>query len=133
MSHGPGSYKYEGPNDPPSPEEEPTHDVPTFPEEDTPPGTETAIRIGGDVRRVAGFKFAGHMPAAGPGEHDSPDEGDDDVDEDDLDPQVPHSPPDATHASHGQTREGMPRSVSGRRPRNGKKGRIVFDENYVAG
>lgn len=123
MSHGPGSHNYEGPNNPqPSPEEEPTHDVPTFPEEDTPPGKETAIRIGGDVRRIAGFRFAGPVPAAnraagrvvaagstGPGEHDSPDEGEDDVDEDDLDPQVPHSPPD------------------------GKKGRIVFDENYVAG
>ena len=111
MSHGPGSYKYEDPNNPPpSPEEEPAHDVPAFPEEDTPPGTETAIRIGGDVRRVAGFRFAGTLRAGGPGEqHDSPDEGEDDVDEDDLDPQVPHSPPD------------------------GKKGRIVFDENYVAG
>jgi hypothetical protein len=64
------------------------HDVPTFPEQDPPPGTQTA---------------------AGPGEHELPDEGEDDVDEDDLDPQVPHSPPD------------------------GKKGRIVFDENGVAG
>jgi hypothetical protein len=128
MSYGPGSYNYEGPNNPPpSPEDEPTHDVPDFPEEDTPPGTETAIRIGGDVRRVAGVKFEGPVPAAGlmraawhmhaagamlatgPGEHDSPDEGEDDVDDDDLDPQVPHSPPD------------------------GKKGPIVFDENGVAG
>ena len=106
MSHGPGRYHFESPNNPqPSPEEEPDHDVPTFPEEDTPPGRETAIRIGRDVRRVAGFKFT----SPGPGEHESPSEGDDDVDEDDLDPQVPHSPPD------------------------GKKGRIVFDENYVAG
>ena len=50
----------------------------------------------------------GLFTTRGPGEHDSPDEGDDDVDDDDLDPQVPHSPPD------------------------GKKGRIVFDENEVA-
>jgi hypothetical protein len=99
MSHSPGfpyyeyaGYGYAGPNDPPPPEEEPTHDVPNFPAEDTPPGTESAI-----------------LWFAGPGEHDSPDEGDDDVDDDDLDPQVPHSPPD------------------------GNKGRIVFDENGVAG
>lgn len=95
MRDSPDRYNYqsarnEGPGDPPppEPEEDPTHDVPAFPEQDSPPGTETA---------------------AGPGEHENPDEGDDDVDEDDLDPQVPHSPPD------------------------GKKGRIVFDENGVAG
>jgi hypothetical protein len=34
------------------------------------------------------------VAASGPGEHDLPDEGEDDVDEDDLDPQTPHSPPD---------------------------------------
>ena len=51
----------------------------------------------------------GTETAAGPGEHEMPDEGEDDVDDDDLDPQVPHSPPD------------------------GKKGRIVFDENDVPG
>ena len=64
------------PNDPP-PEQDLTHDVPVYPEGDPPPTPETAIRV-----------------AAGPGEHDLPDEGEDDVDEDDLDPQTPHSPPD---------------------------------------
>jgi hypothetical protein len=90
MRDSPYFYNYQDPGDPPLPEPErdPTHDVPDFPEQDSPPGTETA---------------------AGPGEHEIPDEGEDDVDEDDLDPQVPHSPPD------------------------GKKGRIVFDENGVAG
>lgn len=96
MSRSPGFYNFEypGPNtpSPPQPEQDPTHDVPTYPPTDTPPGTETAI-----------------VWFSGPGEHDSPDEGDDDVDDDDLDPQVPHSPPD------------------------GGKGRIVFDENGVAG
>ena len=48
------------PYDPP-PQEEPTHDVPVFPEEDPPQGTESPIRA-----------------SAGPGEHDVPDEGDDD-------------------------------------------------------
>lgn len=95
MGHNSGLSHYESPTTPP-PEEEPTHDVPTFPEQDPPPGSETAIRL------------AGTLHDAGPGEHDSPNEGDDDVDDDDLDPQVPHSPPD------------------------GKKGRIVFDENEVA-
>jgi hypothetical protein len=65
------------PEDPP-PQEEPTHDVPVYPEGDPPPAPETAIRVA----------------AAGPGEHDLPDEGEDDVDDDDLDPQTPHSPPD---------------------------------------
>lgn len=65
------------PNDPPPVQDEP-YDVPVYPEGDTPPGTETDIRV------------------AGPGEHDLPDEGDDDVDDDDLDPQTPHSPPDVT-------------------------------------
>jgi hypothetical protein len=109
-------YEYAGPNDPPPPEEEPTHDVPTFPGEDTPPGTETAI-----------------LWFAGPGEHDSPKEGE-----------------GATHASRGQPREGMPWNMSGQCPHNdvddddldpqvphsppdGKKGRIIFDENGVAG
>jgi hypothetical protein len=78
------------PYDPP-PQEDPTHDVPVYPEQDPPPGTESAIRV-----------------SAGPGEN-SPDEGDDDVDEDDLDPQAPHSPPDVG------------------------KGRVIFDENEVAG
>lgn len=64
------------PYDPP-PQEDPTHDVPVYPEQDPPPGTESAIRV-----------------SAGPGEHQPPGEGDDDVDDDDLDPQAPHSPPD---------------------------------------
>ncbi len=78
------------PNDPPVQDE--PYDVPVYPEEDPPPGTETDIRVA----------------AAGPGEHDLPDEGDDDVDEDDLDPQKPHSPPDMG------------------------KGRVIFGENEVA-
>ena len=50
------------PYDPP-PQEEPIHDVPVFPEEDPPQGTESPIRA-----------------SAGPGEqHDAPDEGDDDA------------------------------------------------------
>ena len=79
------------PDDPP-PQEEPTHDVPVYPEQDPPPGTESPIRA-----------------AAGPGEHDLPDEGEDDVDDDDLDPQTPHSPPDVG------------------------KGRVIFDENGATG
>ncbi len=68
-----------GPDDPP-PQEDPTHDVPVYPEQDPPPGTESAIRV-----------------AAGPGgqaSHDEPKEGEDDVDEDDMDPQATHSPAD---------------------------------------
>jgi len=79
------------PYDPP-PQEEPTHDVPVYPEQDPPPGNESTIRV-----------------SAGPGEHELPDEGEDDVDDDDLDPQAPHSPPDIG------------------------KGRVIFDENQVAG
>jgi hypothetical protein len=95
MRNSPDFYNPEGPDHPPPPEPEkdPTHDVPAFPAQDSPPGTETAI----------GFESPGWTN--GPGEPETPDEGEDDVDEDDLDPQVPHSPPD------------------------GKKGRIVFDEN----
>jgi hypothetical protein len=103
------------PDDPP-PQEEPTHDVPVYPEGDPPPAPEKAIQV-----------------AAGPGEDDVPDEGGvtrashgqpregmprsaepanagprDDVDEDDLDPQAPHSPPDIG------------------------KGRVIFDEDAVA-
>ena len=55
-----------GPEDPPPEQEEPTHDVPVYPEGDPPPEPETMIRLA----------------AAGPGEHDLPDEGEDDVDED---------------------------------------------------
>ena len=78
------------PNDPP-PEQDPIQDVPVYPEGDPPPTPETAIRV-----------------AAGPGEHDLPDEGEDDVDEDDLDPQTPHSPPDIS------------------------RGRVIFGESAVA-
>jgi hypothetical protein len=70
----------EDPKDPP-PQEDPTHDVPVYPEQDPPASDEQPIKAG---------------------------EQEEDVDEDDLDPQVPHSPPDA------------------------KKGRIIFDENWVA-
>lgn len=80
-----------GPEDPP-PEQEPTQDVPVYPEGDPPLEPETMIRVA----------------AAGPGEHDLPDEGEDDVDDDDLDPQTPHSPPD------------------------GGKGKVIFDEDKVA-
>jgi len=86
MGHSSGLSHYESPTTPP-PEEEPTHDVPTFPEQDPPPGSETAIRLAATVHD------------AGPGEHDSPDEG-------------------ATHASHGQPHEGVPRNMSGQCPRN---------------
>jgi len=74
------------PNDPP-PQEDPIHDVPVYPEQDPPPGSEMPIKA-----------------ADGRSEDDHHD-----VDEDDLDPQTPHSPPDA-----------------------GKPG-VVFDENGVPG
>jgi hypothetical protein len=61
----------QNPYDPP-PQEEPTHDVPVYPEGDPPPAPEKAIKAG----------------------EPDPKEGEEDVDEDDLDPQVPHSPPD---------------------------------------
>jgi hypothetical protein len=61
------------PNDPP-PQEDPTHDVPVYPEGDPPPSPET------------GMQASNGAPPPG--------EGEDDVDEDDLDPQSPHSPPD---------------------------------------
>ena len=80
-SHPKPATQIDGPEDPndPPPEQDPTHDVPVYPEGDPPPTPETAIRV---------------AATAGPGEHDLPDEGEDDVDEDDLDPQTPHSPPD---------------------------------------
>jgi hypothetical protein len=53
------------PDDPPAPREEPTHDVPVYPEQDPTPTP---------TRESAGVES--------------------DVDEDDLDPQSPHSPPD---------------------------------------
>ena len=73
-----------GPNDPP-PQEDPTHDVPVYPEQDPPQGTETDIRV-----------------AAGPGGpgvgHEEPKEVGEDIDEDDMDPQATHSPADVGKA-----------------------------------
>jgi hypothetical protein len=92
----------EDPKTDPQPQETPTHDVPVYPERDPPPETEQPIKAAeGPSER--------ERHEEGHGQGDAPKEGDEDVDEDDLDPQVPHSPPDA------------------------KKGRIVFDENKVAG
>jgi hypothetical protein len=42
-----------GPDDPP-PQEEPTHDVPVYPEQDPPPGNESPIR--------ASAGSGGHVP-----------------------------------------------------------------------
>jgi hypothetical protein len=70
----------EQPNDPP-PQEEPTHDVPVYPERDPPPGQESA-------HRAAGGKEDEGAPGTDPVEPE-------DVDEDDLDPRKPHHPPDA--------------------------------------
>jgi hypothetical protein len=61
------------PDNPPA-QEEPTHDVPVYPEQDPPPGSESAMKAA-----------QGGAPGEG---------GEDDVDDDDLDPQAPHSPPD---------------------------------------
>ena len=105
MRHSPGFYNDRGPqsqepdNPPTQPEKDPTHDVPVFPEHDPLPPEQTALGFDGAIR----FGWA-----AGPGQHEIPDENEDDVDDDDLDPQVPHSPPDG-------------------------KQRIIFDENAVAG
>jgi hypothetical protein len=41
-----------GPDDPP-PQEDPTHDVPVYPEQDPPPGNESAIRVSADAERHA--------------------------------------------------------------------------------
>jgi hypothetical protein len=68
------------PNDPP-PQEDPTHDVPVYPEKDPPPRRETAKKEEEPEPRHAD-----------PGQPE-------DVDEDDLDPKVPHSPPDAGKGS----------------------------------
>ena len=92
-----------GPHDPP-PQEDPTHDVPVYPEHDPQPsGGETPI------------KAAGKPPQGdegGPPNPGIPNKGKDaahDVEEDDLDPKTPHSPPDAG------------------------RGRVLFDENKVTG
>jgi len=74
--------------DPPPPQEEPTHDVPVYPEQDPTPPRESAVYAAGKERH------------AGPrGEDEGEPHGDpvepEDVDEDDLDPRKPHHPPDA--------------------------------------
>ena len=87
------------------PQEDPTHDVPVYPEQDPPPGNESAIEVAWD--RMPGVAHSETLSAAQGG---APGEGaEDDVDEDDLDPQAPHSPPDV------------------------KKSNVVFDENAVTG
>jgi hypothetical protein len=74
MSQSRSKFKTEtDPRDPP-PQEEPTHDVPVYPQEDPPPARETAMRAA----------------AADKNEDDHHD-----VDEDDLDPKKTHTPPDA--------------------------------------
>ena len=88
----------EDPKDPP-PQEDPTHDVPVYPEQDPPAETQQPITAGGWTER--------ERHQEGQGEHQP--EQEEDVDEDDLDPQVPHSPPDA------------------------KKSRIVFDRDFSGG
>jgi hypothetical protein len=83
-----------GPDDPP--QQEPTHDVPVYPEHDPPPDRKVDVgALGGET----------DQPVQG----EEPDGGQEEVDEDDLDPRVPHSPPDAN------------------------RGKILFDENGMAG
>ncbi len=94
-----------GPNDPP-PEQEPTHDVPVYPEGDPPPPRETANERSGRESPAGTIKAAGGKEDEG-GPRGDPAEPED-VDEDDLDPQKPHHPPDAG------------------------KDKIIFDENKVA-
>jgi hypothetical protein len=89
------------PHDPP-PQEDPTHDVPVYPEHDPQPGEQTPIRAAG---KAPGKGDEGGPPSPGV-PHKGKDEGHD-VDDDDLDPKSPHSPPDAG------------------------KGRVLFDENEV--
>jgi hypothetical protein len=72
------------PNEPP-PQEDPTHDVPVYPEHDPPPATEQPIKAGDPSERKRLQEAPGEVPQ----------EEEEDVDEDDLDPQVPHSPPDS--------------------------------------
>lgn len=82
------------PDDPP--QQEPTWDVPVYPEHDPPPDREVDVgAFGGETDQPVQGEEPGWDP--------------EDVDEDDLDPRVPHSPPDASG------------------------GRILFDENKVAG
>jgi len=89
------------PNDPP-PQEDPTHDVPVYPERDPPPGQESAIEAAAKPREG---------DEGGPPNPGTPSKGKDeghDVDDDDLDPKTPHSPPDL-----------------------GSRGRVIFDETQV--
>ncbi len=82
MSQGPTiSAGQPGPNDPP-PQEEPTHDVPVYPEQDPPPSRERGIKAANGGKEDEG------APGSDPVEPE-------DVDEDDLDPRKPHHPPDA--------------------------------------
>ena len=97
----------EDPKQDPPPQENPTHDVPVYPEQDPPAETQQPIKAG--ARGPAGGPSERERHREGQSEGSKNGEGEEDVDEDDLDPQVPHSPPDA------------------------KKGRIVFDENKVTG
>lgn len=92
------------PHDPP-PTEDPTHDVPVFPEHDPPPEGQTPIKAAGNASGKGGDEGGPPHPGA---PHKGNDEGHD-VDEDDLDPKTPHSPPDAN------------------------RGRVLFDENKVTG
>ena len=92
----------EDPKDPP-PQEDPTHDVPVYPEHDPPAETQQPITAAG----AAGGPSERERHQEG--QREGSKEGEEDVDEDDLDPQVPHSPPDA------------------------KKSRIVFDRDFSGG
>ncbi len=81
MSHAsPEPGKHAGPDNPP--QQETPHDVPVYPEHDTPPPRELDAGAGSSKT---------DQPVHG----EEPGEGQEDVDEDDLDPRVPHSPPDA--------------------------------------
>jgi hypothetical protein len=90
-----------GPHDPP-PQEEPTHDVPVYPEKDPPQSHESAMEVAAKGRSATdptGREDEGE-PLGDPVEPE-------DVDEDDLDPRKPHHPPDV------------------------RQEKILFDENYV--
>ena len=87
----------------PDPQEDPTHDVPVYPEHDPPPEQQAPIKAAGKLPREG--------DEGGPPNPGTPSKGKDeghDVDEDDLDPKQPHSPPDV-----------------------GK--RVIFDETRVMG
>ena len=93
------------PHDPP-PQEDPTHDVPVYPEHDPPPAQLTPIKAAASKPREG--------DEGGPPNPGIPSKGKDaghDVEEDALDPKTPHSPPDAGKG----------------------RGRVLFDENKVTG